>query len=89
MYKQKYVSGNLENIGYCKNHTECIYNIDIMEENHTILACGAGGISKVLFNEGDSLERLPNPKGLDVYLGRRDEIFDKRDELFIAKLLKK
>ena len=88
MYKQKYVSGNLENIGYCKPNTECIYNIDIMEENHTILACGAGGISKLLYNSGKSLERLANPKGLDVYLSRSELNFDKRDDFFEHRMNK-
>lgn len=83
MYKQKYMSGNLENIGYCKANKKCVYNIDIMEETHSIVACGAGGISKRLFEEDDRLERLANPKGIDVYLSRDEENFDKRDEFFL------
>lgn len=85
MYKQKYMSGNLENTGYCRKDKQCIYNIDIMEETNTIIACGAGGISKVICGN-NVLERHANPKGLDVYLSRNDEIItSKRD--FIEKLI--
>ena len=83
MYKQKYMSGNLENIGYCKPGKECVYNIDIIEETHSIIACGAGGISKRLYQAEDRLERLANPKGIDVYLARDEENFDKREEFFL------
>ncbi|UKI13864.1 MAG: hypothetical protein L6V85_06785 [Clostridiales bacterium] len=51
MYRQKYNTGNLENSGYAKPGTECVYNVDIMEENCNILAAGAGAISKRLFRE--------------------------------------
>ncbi|MGN0788649.1 MAG: coproporphyrinogen dehydrogenase HemZ [Christensenellales bacterium] len=85
MYKQKYMSGNLENIGYCKAGKECIYNIDIMEETHDVVACGAGGISKAVYLDEKRLERLANPKGLDVYLERGEENLLKRREFFEDK----
>ncbi len=81
MYKQKYMSGNLENVGYCKKNKACIYNIHIMEEVSSIIANGAGGISKRLF-DGDRLERLANPKGLDVYLQRRDKMLEDKEKFF-------
>ncbi len=81
MYKQKYMSGNLENVGYCKDGKECIYNIHIMEEVSSIIANGAGGISKRIF-DGDRLERLANPKGLDVYLQRRDKMIEDKTKFF-------
>lgn len=81
MYKQKYMSGNLENVGYCKEGKACIYNIDIMEEICGIIANGAGGISKRLF-ANDRLERLANPKGLDVYLERGEKILKDKEEFF-------
>ena len=82
MYKQKYMSGNLENTGFSKKGKECVYNIDIMEETHNIIASGAGGISKRVFNSENRLERLANPKGIDVYLEREDKIFEEKDEFF-------
>ncbi|MDE6471795.1 MAG: coproporphyrinogen dehydrogenase HemZ [Clostridia bacterium] len=81
MYKQKYMSGNLENVGYCKDGKACIYNIHIMEEVSSIIANGAGGISKRIF-DGDRLERLANPKGLDVYLQRREKIIEDKEKFF-------
>lgn len=82
MYKQKHVSGNLENVGYCKKGKACIYNVDIMEETNSIIANGAGAISKRLFNEESRLERLPNPKGLDVYLAREQSIINDKSLFF-------
>lgn len=81
MYKQKYMSGNLENVGYCKKDKACVYNIDIMEEISSIIANGAGGISKRLFSK-DRLERLANPKGIDVYLERDKKILDDKIKFF-------
>lgn len=84
MYKQKYMSGNLENVGYCKKDKACVYNIDIMEEISSIVANGAGGISKRLF-EGDRLERLANPKGIDVYLQRGEKILSDKEKFFSSE----
>lgn len=82
MYKQKYMSGNLENVGYCKSGSACVYNIDIMEETNTILACGAGGISKAVNHAEHRLERLANPKGIDVYLQREMQNCEKKESFF-------
>ncbi|MDE7336758.1 MAG: coproporphyrinogen dehydrogenase HemZ, partial [Clostridia bacterium] len=81
MYKQKYMSGNLENVGYCKKDKACVYNIDIMEEISSIIANGAGGISKRIFKK-NRLERLANPKGIDVYLQRREELIKGKKKFF-------
>lgn len=82
MYKQKYMSGNLDNTGYAKEGKACIYNIDIMEETRSILACGAGGISKRVYSGENRLERLANPKGIDVYLERADTIITDKAAFF-------
>ena len=82
MYRQKYMSGNLDNTGYARNNKACIYNIDIMEETHSIIACGAGAISKRIWNEENRLERLANPKGIDVYLEREDKILEDKSKFF-------
>ena len=52
-----------------------------MAEVSSIIANGAGGISKRLF-DGDRLERLANPKGLDVYLQRRDKMLEDKEKFF-------
>lgn len=82
MYRQKYMSGNLENAGYASKGKECIYNIDIMEESLRIIANGAGGISKRIYASEGRLERLANPKGIDVYLEREEKINVDKAEFF-------
>lgn len=62
LYRQKYMSGNLENVGYAKAGAESAYNVLIMEELHTILSFGAGGVTKLVDNENARIERIFNPK---------------------------
>ncbi len=68
MYRQKYMRGNLENVGYALPGTECIYNIDMMEETHDIVAMGAGAVSKRMYYEENRHERVPNKKDVGTYL---------------------
>ncbi|MDO4799230.1 MAG: coproporphyrinogen dehydrogenase HemZ [Bacillota bacterium] len=68
LYRQKNISGNLENVGYAVPGTECIYNIRIIEEKHTIIACGVGAVSKICFPAEDRHEQVPNPRGIEDYL---------------------
>lgn len=82
MYRQKYMSGNLDNAGYCRAGKACVYNIDIMEETHSIIACGAGGISKRVYRDENRIERLANPKGIDVYLERERKIIADKFDFF-------
>lgn len=85
MYRQKYMSGNLDNTGYCLEGKACVYNIDIMEETHSIIACGAGGISKRIYYDENRIERLANPKGIDVYLAREEILLKNKQEFFKIK----
>ncbi|MBB6214832.1 oxygen-independent coproporphyrinogen-3 oxidase [Anaerosolibacter carboniphilus] len=78
MYRQKYMVGNLENIGYCKADHECIYNIQIMEERQTIIALGAGAISKVYYPMENRLERVPNVTNVEHYINRIEEMIEKK-----------
>lgn len=81
LYRQKNMADNLENTGYCLPNRECIYNIYIMEEVQTILALGAGGVSKFLYyNEGDRLERVDNVKSLKDYIERIQDMINKKKE---------
>ena len=88
MYRQKYMSGNLENTGYTRGNDVCLYNIDIMEESLSIIANGAGGISKRNFCAENRLERLANPKGIDVYLERNIDNINNKYEFFRLNGLK-
>lgn len=74
LYRQKYMSGALENIGWCKPGCEGLYNICIMEELHTILALGGGGSTKLTDPETGKIIRITNPKYPHVYLERIDQI---------------
>lgn len=77
MYRQKNIKGNLENVGYTVPGKESIYNIVIIEEIETILACGAGVSSKIMAGE-DRHETVYGFKSLDEYLSRIDEIINKK-----------
>ena len=78
LYRQKYMSGSFENVGWCKPGTENGYNICMMEELHPVLALGAGGVTK-LTDGAAELKRLCNPKYPAEYLERLDKVLeDKR-----------
>lgn len=78
LYRQKYMMGNLENVGYCKPGTESIYNIQIMEEKQSIIALGAGAITKWVYPSENRLERIPNVKNISEYISRIDEMITRK-----------
>ena len=79
MYRQKNISGNLENVGYAKEGCMSTYNINIMEEKQTIIALGGGGSTKIVMD--DRIERVFNFKDPLEYIRRFDEILKKKDEI--------
>lgn len=79
MYRQKNISGNLENVGYAKKEYMSSYNINIMEEAQSIFALGGGGSSKIVL--GEKIERVVNFKEPYEYIRRFDEIIAKKDEI--------
>ena len=82
MYRQKYMMGNLENTGYTKPGKECIYNIDIMEETVSILAFGAGAITKRVIPKENRIERAANVSDLLHYIARTQEMASRKIDLF-------
>ncbi len=82
LYRQKYAAGNLENTGYSKKGKECIYNIDVMEENSSNPACGANAVSKRVFLSENRIERLGSPKDVKTYIEKIDKIIDEKTEFF-------
>ena len=80
LYRQKHMAGAFENVGYCQNNTSCIYNVRIMEEKQTILALGAGGISKMYYPEENRLERVPNVSNYEIYISRLQEMLNRKEE---------
>ncbi len=81
MYRQKNMSGNLENVGYAAESKEGLYNILIMEEVQTIVAIGAGVVSKRVFGDG-RIERCDNVKDVGLYISKIAEMIDRKRELF-------
>ena len=80
LYRLKRMAGALENTGWCKPGTAGIYNIRIMDEQQSILALGAGGMSKVFFPQENRLERVPNVNNYEVYIDRLQEMFDRKEQ---------
>ncbi len=78
MYRQKNMVGNFENVGYCKPHCECVYNVQIMEEKQSIWALGAGGSTKLVEPVTDRIERIFNVKSVDDYINRIDEMVERK-----------
>lgn len=81
LYRQKNILGNLENVGYCKPGKESIYNIQIMEERQTIIAMGAGAVTKVVYPEENRIERAFNVKGVEEYISRLEEMVERKKAL--------
>lgn len=81
MYRQTKSVGNLENVGWCKPGFESLYNIYMMEECHTILACGAGAVTKLKDPYGSELERIFNFKYPYEYNDRFEELLARKEVL--------
>jgi len=81
LYRQKNMAGNLENVGYAAQGKAGLYNILIMEEKQSIVACGAGSISKGVF-AGNRIERAENVKNIEQYMDRIDEMIERKRVLF-------
>mgnify|MGYP000916263760 FL=1 len=83
LYRQKYMAGQQQNVGYAKAGKACLYNVDIMEENTSILALGAGAISKRVFPDRElRIERAPNISNVALYVQRVDEMVGRKRNLF-------
>ena len=81
LYRQKYMSGSFENVGWSRDNSDCLYNIYMMEEVHTIVSVGGGSISKVNLPDG-KLIRFPNPKFPEQYIEMLPQVLEKKKEMF-------
>ncbi len=81
LYRQKYMSGSFENVGWSKNGKDCLYNIYMMEEIHPILSLGGGGMNKVNL-PGGAHQRFHNPKFPEQYIAQIDDVLRQKEELF-------
>ena len=81
LYRQKYMSGSFENVGWSRDNLDCLYNIYMMEELHTIVSLGGGGMNKVNLPDG-TLQRFHNPKFPEQYIEQLDSVLQQKEELF-------
>ena len=80
LYRQKFMSGSFENVGWCKPGYENVYNICMMEELHTVLSLGAGGVTKTI---GDGcVRRMANPKYPQEYIRDISRVIDDKKTFF-------
>ena len=91
MYRQSKMVGNLENVGYSKKGYEGLYNVYIMDETHTILACGASAVTKLRRYGENLIERVYNFKYPYEYISRFEEQLKRKDAVytFYGKTLNK
>lgn len=81
MYRQGKSLGNLENVGWCKNGYDCLYNVFMMDETHTVLAVGAGAVIKLKDPKSGKIERVYNYKYPYEYIDRFDEILKRKQSI--------
>ncbi|MBP1574358.1 MAG: coproporphyrinogen dehydrogenase HemZ [Oscillospiraceae bacterium] len=81
LYRQKGTVEALENTGFCKPGKEGIYNVFIMDETHSILATGAGGVTKLKDPHGPKIERIFNFKFPYEYIDRFDLMNERKEQV--------
>lgn len=81
MYRQGKSLGNLENVGWCKDGCECLYNVFMMDETHTVLSAGAGAVIKLKNQNTGKIERIYNYKYPYEYIDRFDEILNRKKSI--------
>ncbi|MBR5006888.1 MAG: coproporphyrinogen dehydrogenase HemZ [Clostridia bacterium] len=80
MYRQKNCVGNNENVSYCRPGAESPYNIHIMEEDMTVIACGAGAVTKIVKDGGRFIKRFFNTKSVDEYYTAAETVKERKTE---------
>lgn len=85
LYRQKFMAGGFENVGWCRPETECFYNVSMMEELQTILSLGAGGVSKRVDRETGWIERVNNPKYPLEYIAAAMRLANGKRKLLFPK----
>lgn len=81
LYRQKYMTGQFENTGWSMDGADCLYNIYMMEELHSILSLGGGGMSKLNL-PGGAIRRFHNPKFPEQYIDQLDSVLQQKAEFF-------
>ena len=81
MYRQGKSVGNLENTGWCVSGRECLYNVFMMDETHSVLACGAGGVTRLRHPESSLIQRIYNYKYPYEYIGGFSEMLARKSKI--------
>ena len=81
LYRQKQTLENLENIGYSQKGYEGLYNVYIMDELHTILSAGAGGVTKIVDQRKNRIERVYGYKYPLEYIKHFDEVLRRKEDI--------
>lgn len=81
LYRQKYMSGGFENVGWTKPGGESLYNVAMMEELHTIVSLGSGGVTKLIDPAKGSFIRIANPKYPKEYIENIGRIISQKEDL--------
>lgn len=91
MYRQSKCLGNYENVGWAKKGYECLYNVYMMEECHTVIAVGAGAVSKLKNPYGDEIKRVYNFKYPYEYINKFEEIIKRKEQIteFCSEIFKR
>lgn len=78
MYRQSKSLGNLENVGWCKEGMDCLYNVFMMDETHTVISAGAGAVTKLKDYKSGHIDRIYNYKYPYEYLNNFQEIINRK-----------
>ena len=83
LYRQKYMSGSLENVGWALPGQENVYNICMMEELHSVLSLGAGGVTKLVNRTTGAIQRISNPKFPYEYMEQLPQILEQKRTMWL------
>ncbi len=89
MYRQSKSVGNLENVGWCKENFDCLYNVYMMDETHSVFAVGAGAVTRLKNQQTGKIERIYNFKYPYEYIDRFDELIDRKKAIIDFYINKK
>lgn len=81
MYRQSKSLGNLENVGWCKDGMDCLYNVYMMDETHTVLSAGAGAVTKLKNPKTAHIDRIYNYKYPYEYINNFDEVLGRKSKI--------
>lgn len=79
MYRQSKSLGNLENVGWCRDNKDCLYNVYMMDETHSVFAAGAGAVTRLKDRQSGHIERIYNYKYPYEYIDNFEEILKRKE----------